>query len=124
MIIKELFELQELCEKISNKVLPVKLAYKFAKIARFAEEEINFYRNQHTLYLNKYGEKDENGKFVFNLSNNIKIISGLEEECKDKFLELETMEIELPDIRFSLEELESVQLTIKDMIILDPFIIE
>lgn len=124
MIIKELFELQALCEKISNKVLPVKLAYKFAKIARFAEEEINFYRKQHALYLNKYGERDENGKFVFNLSNNIKIISGLEEECKDKFLELETMEIELPDIRFSLEELESVQLTIKDMIILDSFIIE
>ena len=121
--INQVLQIEELCEKFSNRVINARVAYKFAKLSKSIINDIDFYREQYNLYINEFGQKDNNGNFVMS-GNNIKIIPGLEEKCKQKFNELNSLEVELPEIKFSLDELESIDMTMKDILILDPFIEE
>ena len=121
--INQVLQIEELCEKFSNRVINARVAYKFAKLSKSIINDIDFYREQYNLYINEFGQKDDNGNFVMS-GNNIKIIHGLEEKCKQKFNELNSLEVELPEIKFSLDELESIDMTMKDMLVLDPFIEE
>ena len=121
--INQVLQIEELCEKFSNRVINARVAYKFAKLSKSIINDIDFYREQYNLYINEFGQKDNNGNFVMS-GNNIKIIPGLEEKCKQKFNELNSLEVELPEIKFSLDELESIDMTMKDILVLDPFIEE
>lgn len=118
------FQIEELCQKLANRVLPARIAYKFAKLLKTISIEAEFYRTQYSLYIEEYGERDENGNLIFTNDKSIKIIPSKLEECKNKFNELNQFEIELPTISFSLEELESLNITMNDILILDPFIEE
>lgn len=121
--INELVQIGNLCEKFSNRVVSARLAYKLAKLSKAISEDINFYQEKYIEYLEKFGERDENGDFISN-KGNIKIISGLEQECKEKFNELNSIEVEIPNIKFSLEELEQLNMTMKDMLVFDLFVDE
>lgn len=121
--INELVQIGNLCEKFSNRVVSARLAYKLAKLSKAISEDINFYQEKYIEYLELFGERDENGDFVSN-KGNIKIISGLEQECKEKFNELNSIEVEIPNIKFSLEELEQLNMTMKDMLVFDLFVDE
>lgn len=122
--INNVLQIEELCNKFSNRVISARTAYKFAKLTKVVSEEANFYREQYILYLNEFGEKNENGNFSMDDKGNIKIIFGSEQKCKEKFEELNRFEVELPDIKFTLDELENLEMTAKDMLILDLFIEE
>ena len=119
--INEVVQIGNLCEKFSNRVVGARLAYKLAKLSKAISGDINFYQEKYIEYLEMFGEKDENGNFVSN-KGNVKIISGLEQECKEKFNELNSIEVEIPDIKFSLDELEQLNMTMKDMLIFELFI--
>ena len=121
--INELVQIGNLCEKFSNRVVSARLAYKLAKLSKAISEDINFYQEKYIEYLEMFGERDENGDFVSN-KGNIKIISGLEQECKETFNELNSIEVEIPNIKFSLEELEQLNMTMKDMLVFDLFVDE
>ena len=121
--INELVQIGNLCEKFSNRVVSARLAYKLAKLSKAISEDISFYQEKYIEYLEIFGEKDENGNFVSN-KGNVKIISGLEQECKEKFNELNSIEVEIPNIKFSLDELEQLNMTMKDMLIFELFIEE
>lgn len=121
--INELVQIGNLCEKFSNRVVSARLAYKLAKLSKAISEDINFYQEKYIEYLEMFGERDENGDFISN-KGNIKIISGLEQECKEKFNELNSIEVEIPNIKFSLEELEQLNMTMKDMLVFDLFVDE
>ena len=117
-------QIQELCEKFSNHVIKAKTAYKFAKLLKSASSEVDFYRAQYTLYIQKYSEKEENGNIKILENGNIKILPEMIEECKQKLEELENLEVDFPDVSFSLEELEELNMTMRDILILDAFITE
>ena len=121
--INQVLQIEELCEKFSNRVINARVAYKFAKLSKSIINDIDFYREQYALYVNEFGQKDDRGNLVMS-GNNIKIVPGLEEKCKQKFNELNSLEVDLPEIKFSLNELESIDMTMKDILILDPFIEE
>ena len=79
--INQVLQIEELCEKFSNRVINARVAYKFAKLSKSIINDIDFYREQYGLYVNEFGQKDDNGNLVMS-GNNIKIVPGLEEKCK------------------------------------------
>lgn len=120
--INECVEIESLCNKLSNRVIKARTAYKLAKLLKAVSAELAFYRSQFTLYLNEYGEKDEHGDLIVLPDNSIKIISDKLEICKAKLKELDNLEIEILDIEFTIDELEELQVTMKDMSVLATFI--
>lgn len=118
------YRLYEICKKFSNQVLPIKVSYKLAKTALCLEQEVEFCRAQYSKYLNLYAEVDEQGQFIIASNGGIKVKEGLEEESRQKFAELDALEIEIPEFELSLKDLEGVEISVSDMTILVPFIKE
>ena len=118
------FALNSLCEKLSDQQLPLRLSYKIAKGLNLISTELDFYKKQYTLCLKAYAQQDSDGNFEMTDNGNIKIKPGCEEECIKRLQELDSMEFELSNFEFTLDELEGLNFTINDMKVLSPFIKE
>ena len=118
------FALNSLCEKLSDQQLPLRLSYKIAKGLNLISTELDFYKKQYTLCLKAYALQNSDGSFEMTDNGNIKIKPGSEEECVKRLQELDSMEFELPNFEFTLEELDGLNFTINDMKVLSPFIKE
>lgn len=106
----EILELQSLYNSILNVKLPLKTAYKFTRLMKRAETEIEFYQTKFQEILAEYGEKDENGQYKFvEGGQSIAIIPGKEQECNHKLMELRNLEVEMGDIKFSLEDFDRLE---------------
>lgn len=94
--------------------------YKLLKIKKILDEEIEIY-NEQIMSLNAFFERDNEGNFIQN-QNGFKIKEEFLEECQKKINELNNSQISLPDIYFSLDELEPLSLTLNELELLEPFI--
>lgn len=118
----EVLSLQEFYVAVKDKKLPLKTAYKLSRLMKRVEEEIQFYNQEFNKILDEYAKK-ENNNFVFSKDgSSIEIIPGKEEECNNKIIELKTLEINLNDFSFTLDEFDGIDLTISEMSSLLPLI--
>ena len=121
MIIADVIKIQPLCAAIKDKILPMKTSYKFAKLFSFIDEEFEFYKNQMALIINTYSEKDENNLPIINDNNGYNIQKDKIDICQKKIDELVELKITPPNIKFSFEELELLELTVEQFMLLSPF---
>ena len=63
MKMTQILEFKSFYNKVKDTQLPIKTAYKFSKLIGKLDEEIKFFQTQFQHIVEKYGEKDENGKF-------------------------------------------------------------
>lgn len=111
----EVLELPKFYESIKDIKLPLKTTYKFTKLLKQAEDELNFYQSKFNEIIEEYGVK-ENGKYkLTDDGTSIVIINGKEKECNEKIYELRNLEVKFPDIKFSIEELSVLNLTISEL---------
>lgn len=118
----EIKDLSTLISEIKEKVFDINTQYKFLKIAKAIKEEEEFVHEQELLLLKQYGEKDENGKLITSPDGGVRIQKEFLNECGAKVMEIHNRQIQLPDIYFSLDELEPLGLTFGQLVLLDPFI--
>lgn len=112
----EILELQNLYNSISTIKLPLKTTYKFTRLMRRAEEELAFYQQKFLEIIAEYGEKDENGQHKLTPDGqSIVVVAGKELECGTKITELRNLEVPIEDIKFSIAELEGLDLTISEL---------
>ena len=112
----EILELQTLYNSIANIKLPLKTTYKFTRLMKRAETEFEFYQTKFQEIIAEYGEKDENGQYKFTEDGqSIAIIAGKEQECNMRLLELRNLDVEINDIKFSIEELEGIDVSISEL---------
>ena len=52
----------------------------------------------------------------------IKIKEGYQSECQKKIQEFNQLDVTIPDVYFTIEELESLNLTLFELEVLEPFI--
>lgn len=118
----EVLALQSFFTVVADKKLPIKTAYKLNKLARRVEEEIQFYQKEFQNIVNEYAKK-VNGQYVYSPDGtSIEVIDGKDDECNTKIFELKTLEIEIKDIEFSIEEFENLNLTLAEMDAIFPLI--
>lgn len=118
----EVLSLQEFYVAVKDKKLPLKTAYKLSRLMKRVEEEIQFYNQEFNKILDEYAKK-ENNNFVFSKDGtSIEIIPGKEEECNNKIIELKTLEVDLNNFSFTLDEFDGIDLTISEMSSLLPLI--
>ena len=122
MKLYQILNLPHVYETILEKNLPFSLAYKFNKLAEAVNKELEFYRNSMTKLIDEYAEK-ENGQPVLLENGDIKIIPEKITECQQRINELQNVEITI-DISFTPAELEPLEMSIKDLQNLMPFIKE
>lgn len=111
-----------LIARIKTKKFSIETQYKFIKLAKIMEEELAIVNEQKYLLLDNYAEKDEKGMFIMLDDGGVKIKEEYLEECSKKINELNSRQITIPDISFSLDELEPLELTLEELFILEPLI--
>lgn len=119
---ERLKELSKIIDKIKEKTFDINTQYKFIKISKVIREEEELINEQQFLLLKQYAEKNEDGQFIVNKSGGFKIKEECVEECGLKIMEMNNRQITLPDIYFSLDELEPLGLTLGELELLEPFI--
>lgn len=124
----KLYELLEARTVINKNIdqtesISAPLAYKIMKLMKNTQNDCDFYQEKFNAILTEYGEKDDNGQLIQE-NNGIKIQDGKMEECTSKVNELNNTEIELPKIKFTLEELRPYNFSVIDMAKIDELIQE
>ena len=117
MLIKRtnLLGIKQIVDKLKSKTFDINTQYKFLKIIKKIEEEINILQEQTQMIADKYGEQEKTTGYV-------KIKTEYLDECKKKLDEINNYEVQLPDIYFSLDELKDLELSLDDLSLLDKFI--
>ena len=114
--------------KIFNQFGQVKvsarLAYKIVKLCKSAQIEEEFYNARRNEIINEYALRDENGQIVVSNDGVIRIIEDKMDAANNALKELNDIEVEVPNIKFTLSELDEFKLSIADMFALDAFIEE
>lgn len=119
----QIMECKKFYEELKNKKLPIRVAYKLNKLFKSLEEEALFYQEKFAEVIQEFGLKDENGNFILTEDQQgIRIKEDKISECELKIQELARLDVEITDISFSLEELDSLELTVKEIEWLAPFI--
>lgn len=110
---------------VSNAKLPIKTAYKLSRLNEAISKEISFYQTQLREIVGEYCIKDEEGKYVpTEDGQGFRIMAGKEAECNTRMSELHQLEVELPDITFTIDEFNGVELRVQDLTGIMPFITE
>lgn len=117
-----IFALNALLNKIKGLHFSVQTQYKFLKILKAVQSEIEIFDQQRQSLIKDYAELDENGNIIQSENGGIKIKEDKFEECSEKIREINSIQIQFPDIYFSLDELEPLGLTLEELSLLDPFI--
>lgn len=108
---------------IKDEKMPFTTAYKLMKLAARIEQETAFYRTELQKIIQTYAVKDEGGAPLMTNDGGIKLIEGKEEECGQRIVELQNLEVDIePTLKLS--EMEQFQLSPTEILGLMPFIIE
>ena len=123
--IHEILGFSNFYQTLGSSKLPIKTAYKLSRLDAAIDKEVEFYRTNFRRILSECCQKDENGNFIpTNDGQGYKLLEGKEIECNKQLEELYLLEVELPDITFNIEEFDGVELSIKEMEGIMPFIAE
>jgi hypothetical protein len=110
---------------VKSQKLIMKTAYKLAQLAKAIDGELQFYREKLQAIIQEYGEVDENGQPVSTESGDgIKLRPGTEMQCMAAMHELQMLDVNLPDIKFHLEDFGDIELSTTEMTAVLPFIEE
>ena len=106
-----------------TKIAP-KLAYKIMKFCKAVSVEEEFFNTKRNEIIDAYAVKDENGQVVVDDNGMIRIVQDKIAEANAAMNELNSIEVDAPNIQFTLEELGAFELSVSDMFALDAFIAE
>jgi protein tyrosine/serine phosphatase len=108
---------------IDQNKLSFRTKYKISKLLKATKDEEEFYNSKFIEIITSFCELDEQGNPIIK-DNNYIIKKDCIEECGVKMNELNTLEVDLPDIKFTPEELERTSLTIDQIMLIVDFIEE
>ena len=115
-------KLYTLLKSFSETPMPIHLAYKITKLLPSVETDYSFYLEKTREIIIKYAKKDDQGNPIPDENGNVSLETENISLAEKELLELSDIEIDLPNITFSLDELESLTMTPSDLQVLLHFI--
>lgn len=123
MQLLKLVNAENVIEKLRNEKVDVSLAYKFMKFIQKASNEIKFYNDEINTIIEKYAIRNDDGTMQSH-DNMVQLDVSRQDEYNEEFKKLGETEVEFPEIKFELKELQGLQLSAMDILYLDDFIKE
>lgn len=117
MLIKraDLFLIKKIGEQMKDKVFDIQTQYKLLKLIKIADEEYPIYMEQIQPLLDSYAEKDEQGNIIHSEGGGTKIKTDQMNILEQKLYELREIKVQVPDLYFSLDELEKLGLKMGEL---------
>lgn len=119
----EIINFSQFYNEVKLAKLSFKVLYKLSTLSKAINEKTEFYREKFQEVLREYGELDENGNLIpTEDGSGIKLKPGVENECITKMNELHMLDVELPDIKFDIEDFGDIELTMEAFTLITPFL--
>ena len=109
-------------ESIKTKSFDFQVQYKILKLKKAITEELRETDKFVTELAQKYGKKDEDGNLITHENGSIAIEENMKEEFIMEANKLDEMELQIPDIYFSEDEISGLGLTLEEVEIFMMFI--
>lgn len=109
-------------DRVKESKVPAKVAYKFNKLCLALNDDAEFYKTELNKIIQQYGEKHEDGTFVFLDEGSIKIRREVYDDARKEISNLDNLDVDAPDVKFTVDELDGLQLSIEDFNRMLPFI--
>lgn len=109
-------------ESIKTKSFDFQVQYKILKLKKAITEELRETDKFVTELAQKYGKKDEDGNLITRENGGIAIEENMREEFVVEANKLDEMELQIPDIYFSEDEMNGLGLTLEEVEIFMEFI--
>lgn len=125
MIKIKLFEISKILEsiyKILDKDLPIKCAYSLSKLTKMIIAENQTLEENRIKLLERYGEKDNSNKLKVNENGTVSIMKEHIDTFQEQYNELMNIEVEIDVNSVSIESLGDINVSPKDLLVLDRFI--
>lgn len=119
----QIVEFPSLLAKLKKLKLPFKTAYKLTLLSQEVEKHMNFYQEKFHELVMEYSKKDADGQPLPTTDGQgVQLIEETMDEAYDKLKELRSLDVELPNPSFSIEDFGNIEITTEEMQILMPFI--
>lgn len=118
----KLIHAKHVFENYLDEKMPPAVAYKIMKLVRAAESEEAFYQKELQKLIEQYGKRNDNGSLVVTEDGNILLSEDTLQECHRRIDELESLDVDAPNISFTLDELSCVSMTVREMDAISAFI--
>lgn len=117
MLIKraDLFLIKNIGDKLRDKVFNIQTQYKLLKLIKIADEEYPIYMEQFQSLLDSYAERDDQGNIIYSEDGGTKIKKNKMDTLQEKLYELKQIKVQVPDLYFSLDELEKLELKMEEL---------
>ena len=121
--IHQLTDFPSLFEKLKSQKLTFKTSYRLTLLAKEIEKHITFYQENFRNLIMEYSKKDENGNPIpTDDGQGVKLVEETMAEAYQRLAELQDLDVELPDYKFSPDDFGDIELTPLEMNVLLPFI--
>lgn len=118
----DVVQINALFQPFLKENLPITTAYKIAKFCKSVENDVEFYMNQINQIIAKYAFVDDNGELKYTDAGGVKIKEESIQECGQELEELYNQIVEISTPQFQITDLEKLNLTPNDLMLLMPFI--
>lgn len=119
---KNITKILKTIEELKTRRFNINTQYKMLKIEKAILQEQAIFQEQIETNCKDFFEKDVNGNPLINGSGGYKIQKDKIEDCCNLINRLTALKIQLPDIYFSLDELEELDLTLEELQALENFV--
>lgn len=109
-------------DKLANEKIPLKTAFKLAKLKKELNEQSDFYDENYRKIIMDCAEFDKNGKIVSNDGGaTIQIKPDKVKEVSQRMNELNELTAEIKDYKFKIEEFGEIEIDAKTLVELMDF---
>ena len=123
MQLSKVVEFHNLYSTLREKKMPVLVAYKLNQIEDVCEKNNKFFEEKTRDIINKYAEKDSDGKPLFTEDQkSVRIQQDFIDTCVRELQELSEIDVDVPDIKIDINDLNDIKMTVAEMGALMPFI--
>ena len=119
MTINDLLNVIPVLRELLNKPFKGATAFKLARLMRELDKETTLFEESRQKLAEKYGERDENGNFVFSENGNIQLQADKLEECNAEMLGLLNTAIEVNADKISMEAFDDIDLAPAQVMAID-----
>ena len=123
MKIKNLLTARNVIFQHKDDKIPSSLAYKLMKFLKASDSDEAFYNEKLKSLIEEYSVREADGK-IKTVNGSFAIQPSKVDVFNKEAEELRNTEVDIPQVKFSIKELEPIRLSITDIYSLDEFITE
>ena len=124
MRIYNLIQIKDVFSPHYSEKLSVALSYKIYKLCNVIEQEEKFFNQKRQEIINDFAQRYENGQIVVNDKGFVQFEADKVEEAHKMLNDLSAVDVDVPNVKFKIDELSEIKLSVMDMAVLEPLIDE